>query len=187
LFVLVFGRIRAYKDLDLVAQAMGQVQSSYPGARLLVAGEGEIAHATRAKLEKIHAVILNRQISDDEIPRLFLESRVVVLPYRQATYSAVAPLAWYFGRPVVATAVGGLTEMIRDGENGSLVPPGDAISLARAICRFLPDKKWKEANLAILTRGTEEIPDPFVAKLNEMLDARRSEPKAHYLSHKAGK
>ncbi len=61
----------------------------------------------------------------------------MVLPYRHATQSGIIPLAYQFGRGVVSTRVGGLDEMVADGESGYLVPPDDPAALAEAIRRFL--------------------------------------------------
>ena len=56
-------------------------------------------------------------------------------PYRTESQSGVALTAFHFGRPVIATAVGGLSELI-DGRNGILVPPEDPEELARAVDEF---------------------------------------------------
>jgi glycosyltransferase involved in cell wall biosynthesis len=62
---------------------------------------------------------------------------LVVLPYWTASQSGVAPLAFASGRAVVASAVGGLPDLIRPGETGLLVPPRDPPALAAAVARAL--------------------------------------------------
>jgi glycosyltransferase involved in cell wall biosynthesis len=64
---------------------------------------------------------------------------VVVLPYVQASQSGVVPIAYAFGKPVVATTVGGLPDAIEDGVTGILVPPADESALADAVTRILLD------------------------------------------------
>lgn len=80
----------------------------------------------------------------------FAAADVAVLPYRNATGSAVAAQALGAGLPVIASRVGGLAEVVEDGASGVLVPPGDVASLARALERLLePDER------ARLARGAE--------------------------------
>jgi glycosyltransferase involved in cell wall biosynthesis len=66
----------------------------------------------------------------------FAAADAAVLPYRDATGSAVAAQALAAGLPVVASAIGGLAETVCDGENGLLVPAGDAAALAAALARL---------------------------------------------------
>ncbi len=77
-----------------------------------------------------------RFIPDSEIATYFAAADVVLAPYRIEAQSGVALTAFHFARPVIATTVGGLPEIIREGENGYLVPPDDPDALARAIDGF---------------------------------------------------
>jgi glycosyltransferase involved in cell wall biosynthesis len=61
---------------------------------------------------------------------------VAVLPYADATQSGALQLAFGYGLPVVTTRVGGLAEVVDDGETGFLVPPGDPPALAAAVARY---------------------------------------------------
>jgi glycosyltransferase involved in cell wall biosynthesis len=74
-----------------------------------------------------------------DVPALFGSARVVVLPYLTASQSGVAHLAMTFGRPVVASDVGDLPEVVIDGTNGLIVPPGDPAALAQALERLLTE------------------------------------------------
>jgi glycosyltransferase involved in cell wall biosynthesis len=73
------------------------------------------------------------------VPYYFAAADVVALPYVRIYQSGVLHLAYTFGRPVVATRVGGLTEDIKDGKSGVLVPPGDENALATALEEMLAD------------------------------------------------
>ncbi|HYM62859.1 MAG TPA: glycosyltransferase family 4 protein, partial [Thermoanaerobaculia bacterium] len=77
-----------------------------------------------------------RFIPDAEIATWFAACDVVLAPYRLEAQSGVALTAFHFDRPVIATRVGGLPEIIEDGINGMLVPPEDPAALARAVSAF---------------------------------------------------
>jgi len=132
--LLAFGYVRPYKGVaDLVA-AMPQV----PGATLEVVGRFHEPVARYARLVSRHGVgdrvsLADGYVPEHEVREVFARADVVVAPYRQASQSGVVHLALSLGRPVVATAVGGLTEAVSHGETGLLAPPGDAGALAGAI------------------------------------------------------
>ena len=139
---LFFGFIRRYKGLDVLLDAWGQVARRVPDARLVVAGE---FYADEDALRPLAAslgdsVRLDAEyISDDRVPLYFGAADAVVQPYRTATQSGVAQIAFHFGRPVITTDVGGLAEVVPDGVAGLVVPPQDPAALAEAMVRFVAD------------------------------------------------
>ncbi|WP_198375814.1 glycosyltransferase family 4 protein [Neoroseomonas rubea] len=127
------GRLRAYKGLDLLRDAWPMVAARHPEARLLVAGEGD-AEGLAPGLSALPGVeVRARWLSEAEMGSLVSGADVVVLPYREASQSGVAPLAHGFGVPVVATPVGGLVEQVRDGLDGLLARETSASALAEAM------------------------------------------------------
>ena len=78
-----------------------------------------------------------------------MASDLVVLPYVSATQSGIVQIAWNYDLPVVTTAVGGLPEVVRDGETGFLVPPADAEALARACIRFFDEERGPDMAAAV--------------------------------------
>ena len=64
---------------------------------------------------------------------------VVALPYLSASQSGVIPTAYAFGKPVIATAVGGIPDMVRDRETGLLIPPNDVNALREALQQLMSD------------------------------------------------
>jgi glycosyltransferase involved in cell wall biosynthesis len=128
--LLMFGRLTRYKGLDTLLDAMPLVWAQAPETRLTIAGRGEIArHPT---LEDGRVLVRNEYVPDAEVPELFGSATCVVLPYREASQSGVAAVAKRHGRAVVATDVGALDAIARDG-GGRLVPPSDPDALARAL------------------------------------------------------
>jgi glycosyltransferase involved in cell wall biosynthesis len=127
------GRLRAYKGLDLLRDAWPMVTARCPEARLLVAGEGD-AEGLAPGLSALPGVeVQARWLSEAEMAALAGGADVVVLPYREASQSGVAPLAHGLGVPVVATPVGGLAEQVRDGADGLLAHDMSAPALAEAM------------------------------------------------------
>jgi glycosyltransferase involved in cell wall biosynthesis len=132
--------LRAVKGLELLIDATAHLLNVFPNLRVRVAGEGE----NRPVLEKlIHERGLHGKFelvgTIKDIPRFLEQLDVAVLcshaegmPNAVLEYMAAA-------RPIVATSVGAVTELIEDGLQGLVVPPGDAASLTRAISQLLND------------------------------------------------
>jgi glycosyltransferase involved in cell wall biosynthesis len=137
---LFFGRILPYKGLEVLLQAAPLIRERVPGFRLVIAGEGDVRpyqdlldHEIKGGACQLH----NRYIPDQEMGDLLAGSSVVLLPYLEATQSGVVPLAYGAGRPVIATSVGAIPEVVRHGETGLLVPPRDPVALAEAAAELL--------------------------------------------------
>jgi glycosyltransferase involved in cell wall biosynthesis len=135
---LFFGHVRPFKGLDVALRAWKKITSD---VLLLVAGEAwwksereyrELAQGVNARLEF-------RFIPDAEIATYFAAADVVLAPYRIEAQSGVALTAFHFARPVIATRVGGLPEII-DGNNGILVEPENPDALAAAVDEFFTSR-----------------------------------------------
>ncbi|NJP06007.1 MAG: glycosyltransferase family 4 protein [Chloroflexaceae bacterium] len=136
--ILFFGRIWPYKGLDYLIRAEPQITERLPGVRIVIAGKGEDFDRYRAMMvHPEHFIVYNEYVSNEQRAELFQQASVVVLPYIEASQSGVIPLAYSAAKPVVATRVGGIPEIVDDGQTGYLVAPGDAQALADAILRLL--------------------------------------------------
>jgi glycosyltransferase involved in cell wall biosynthesis len=143
--VLFFGRIWEYKGLEYLIRAEPLITAEVPNAKIVIAGKGE--DFLRYRQMMVHPenfVVLNRYVSDADRAELFRKASVVALPYIEASQSGVIPLAYTFGKPVVATTVGGLPEAVDDGCTGFCVPPRDEKALAQAIVRLLKDRSLRK-------------------------------------------
>jgi glycosyltransferase involved in cell wall biosynthesis len=120
---LFFARIEAYKGVDTLLDAMRQVK--HASGRAVIAGKGEIAGEIPANVE-----IRNQWMGDAEAIDLFARCSVVVLPYRDATQSALIAAAYFFSKPVIITRSGALPEYVTEGITGWIIEPGDACALA---------------------------------------------------------
>ncbi len=141
--VLFFGRIVLYKGLEDLIAAQPLVTAAVPQARFVIAGGGPFEKYQSQIRDPAAFEIHNRFIPNSEIPRLIRRAAVVVLPYREASQSGVIPLAYEFGKPVVATRVGSLPEVVDDGGSGLLVDPGSPAQVAEAITRILKDPELR--------------------------------------------
>jgi glycosyltransferase involved in cell wall biosynthesis len=137
-----FGFVRPYKGLDIAIEALAELVARGLPVRLTVAGQfwGAVEPWRELVAAKgLGGVVELRPgyLSDAEVARLLASHHLVVAPYRSATQSGVAPVAYAAGRPIVATSVGGLVEQVVDGETGALAPPDDAKAFAAAVERSL--------------------------------------------------
>jgi glycosyltransferase involved in cell wall biosynthesis len=124
------GRISRQKALEVALEAVSRVA----GIRLLVAGDGPEREAMeRLASDRVRFV---GPLPRDEVLRLFRAADASLLSstWENFPHTVVESLA--VGTPVIATAVGGVPEVVKDGENGLLVASGDADALAAAIERF---------------------------------------------------
>ena len=151
---LFFGFIRRYKGLDVLLDAWAEVLHHVPDARLVVAGEFYAdEEALRRQAASLGASVrLDADyIPDERVAAYFGAADAVVQPYRTATQSGVAQIAFHFGRPVVTSDVGGLAEVVPDGVAGRVVPPEDPAALAGALVAFVRGQQGPrlEAGVAV--------------------------------------
>ncbi|MDD5087974.1 MAG: glycosyltransferase [bacterium] len=139
--ILFFGFVRRYKGLDLLLQALPKMRAILPDLRLVVAGEFYEPRADYDTL--IHHLGLEEavHIHDEYCPNervgvFFSASDVVVLPYRSATQSGIIQICYAQGLPVITTDVGGLSEVVVEGETGFIVPPENPDALCEAVRKF---------------------------------------------------
>ncbi|MBN2327360.1 MAG: glycosyltransferase family 4 protein [Candidatus Omnitrophica bacterium] len=142
--ILFFGNIRPYKGLDILIKAMPEIRRKVPDARLLIAGQALGPFEECEKLIQEHhlqSCVETRfgYIPDEEIPALLDSAAVAALPYRDIDQSAALMLMMAYGKAIAATRVGGIPEVIRDGETGRLVPPDDPQALAEAVSDLMLD------------------------------------------------
>jgi glycosyltransferase involved in cell wall biosynthesis len=133
---LFFGHVRPFKGLDIALRAWALLTSN---VTLLIAGEAwwKSEEEYRELARGVANVRFDfRFIPDDEIATFFAASDVVLAPYRIEAQSGVALTAFHFARPVIATRVGGLPEIIEEGINGMLIEPESPEALARAVDAF---------------------------------------------------
>jgi glycosyltransferase involved in cell wall biosynthesis len=136
--LLFFGIVRPYKGLDVLLRALAQAPAH---TTLTVAGEfwGGTAETEKliAELGLADRVTLRPgYVPADQIPALFGAADALVMPYREATASQNALLAFAYGVPVITTTAGALAEAVRDGVDGLTCAPGDTEDLLRVLIQI---------------------------------------------------
>lgn len=143
---LFFGSIRPSKGLGDLIRAWPAVLRVAPQAELAVVGKPYRGHATDQYIAMTRQLSLEQsvrfrfdQVTPDEANAWYRAAAVVVLPYREITTSGVLRYAYSSGRAVIATSVGEHPDLVRPGDTGFLVEPGEVDSLARIIGDVLSD------------------------------------------------
>lgn len=173
--LLFFGFIRDYKGLKHLIRAMPSISRRFDNVKLLIVGDftNESEHDSYLKLIADCGVskqitVVNGYIPDNEVEKFFAAADVVVLPYESATQSAIAQLAYAFHKPVIATNVGGLPEVVIDGKTGFLVESGNDQQLADAVVRFFSENRAGEFSQNICTENKKYSWDHMVETIEDL-------------------
>ena len=141
-YILFAGKISPYKGLDYLLPAMKKVHHVCPDCRLVVAGGGKY-HFDISQYQALDYIdIRNRFIPDEELVTLIKHCAFMVCPYTDATQSGVIMSAFAFNKPVIATNVGGLPEMVLHERYGLIIKEKDIDAQAESIIKLWqnPDK-----------------------------------------------
>jgi len=141
--ILFFGFIREYKGLKYLIRALPEVLSKVQ-VTLFVVGEfwkdkdEYIRLIKEVKIEN-NIILVDEYVPNEDVGYYFSAADLVAQPYTSATGSGVIQIAFGFNKPVIATEVGCLPEVVEDGKTGYLVPPESTHELAEAIIKFFED------------------------------------------------
>lgn len=140
--LLCLGRLAEEKGFDLALDAFALLRDSFPRTRLVIAGDGPVRSALEqqaAELGLTEWVQFIGWVTPDRVPALMNTTTVVVMPSRHEGFGLVALEAALMARPIVATRVGGLPEVVVHQQTGLLVEQDDSKALAKAISDLLAD------------------------------------------------
>jgi glycosyltransferase involved in cell wall biosynthesis len=171
---LFVGVLERYKAVDVLAEAWRLVSSRVPGARLHLVGRGtlrEVAERLVAALPE--QVRWDESLSTPEVARALDDATFLVLPSRSEGLGRVVVEAFCRGRGVVGSRVGGIPDIVADGQTGLLVPPGDARALADALERVLTDLALAERFGAAARAAVEPwlaTPEEYARQVRDLVD-----------------
>jgi glycosyltransferase involved in cell wall biosynthesis len=179
--VLFFGYVRKYKGLMVLLDAMKEFYDNAIGSSnkdladvtLLVVGEFYDDEAKyREKVKELNIGNIVRFVSDyvpnDQVGVYFGASDVVVLPYLSATQSGIVQIAYNFDRPVIATDVGGLSEVVLNDKTGFIVNPDNSTALSAALKKFYLEQREEEFRSNIVVEKKKYSWETFIRAIEEL-------------------
>jgi len=150
--IVAFGKWGTYKRLELLLEAFGQVIEKVPHARLVVAGGNHpltpgYVESVAERYAGSPYVRFTGYLEEEQIPALFKQASMMVMPYSSATGSSgVARVACEFGVPIVCADIPDFREMAQDEDLAvEFYETGDADSLAETMTALLQDEKRQQA------------------------------------------
>ena len=169
--VLFYGRIETYKGLDILIDAA----KSCSNVNFHIAGRGDLDKIYGIKKLPSNVTHHNRYVPDEELADMIRSTKMVVLPYRDATGSQTAQCAHYYAKPVIATNTGCFPEYVLDGKSGIIVDPENSEQLSNAIIYLMKNEKKREemgcnGKERLMELFTDEaMVDRYVETFNKMI------------------
>jgi glycosyltransferase involved in cell wall biosynthesis len=172
---LFVGVLERYKAFDLLAETWRRVAREVPDATLHVVGQGTLAPLAAALVEELPGrVEWTPVLTAEGVSAALDASTLLVLPSRSEGMGRVVIEAGCRARAVVGSRVGGIPDVVADGETGILVPPGDVDALAAALVRVLSDRALAERLGGEGRRRVEPwlvTPEEYARRVRELVDA----------------
>lgn len=165
LLVCWVGRLVPIKDCATFVRACAEVVRSKADVRFVIVGDGELRSQleTQAEEQRVPAHFLGNR---SDVPDLMAASDLFVLSSTNEGFGRVLVEAMASGLPIVATAVGGVPEVVEHGRSGLVVPPGDSSAMADAMLQLLRDDACRAA---FRQRGLERVPEFSIERTMEDL------------------
>jgi glycosyltransferase involved in cell wall biosynthesis len=171
---LFVGVLERYKGVDELAAAWRLAAPRLSGAKLRVVGKGSRAQVVAALVHDLPGQAeWTPEVPNEQIPGMLDAATVLVLSSRSEGLGRIVVEALCRGRPVVASRVGGIRDLIRDGENGLLVESRDLVALADALVRVLSDRQLAEQLSAAARPSVEPwiaTPEEYAARTRELVE-----------------
>ena len=174
------GRLCAQKGQLLLVEAAALLKQDGVAFELVLAGDGEMREAIEAAIARHQlgaSVRITGWVDSATVRREMLEARALVLPSFAEGLPVVIMEAMAVGRPVVTTRIAGIPELVREGVDGWLVPPGDIVELKRAMQECLqasPERLLEMGRAANARVRQRHDADVEAAKLKALFEAARS-------------
>jgi glycogen(starch) synthase len=179
-YVLSVGRFVQKKGFDILIQAFAKVTGKHPEVDLIIAGDGEELNRCKSlalQLGLNQKVFFLGAVDHQTVVELLLQCEIFVLPSRREPFGLVILEAMAAGKPVVATRVGGVPEIVSHLENGLLVEPDSPEELSKATCLLLDDPELgydlARAGYELLKRHFtwQEVAERYINVCEKLLEA----------------
>lgn len=142
-YILTVAVLSPIKNIETLIDAFVRVQKEFPDYKLVVAGDGPSAEDLKLKIKELKlekSVVFTGKLSLHQVREAMKDCYVFVLPSLSEGFGRVFIEAMALSKPVIGSNVGGIPEIIRDGENGFLVEPKDIEGLAQKIKELLTNR-----------------------------------------------
>lgn len=163
--ILFAGRLEKHKGMEVIDQAISIVLKQMPNIKFYFAGEDHKYNETKQTWSQhltenhgLENIVFLGSLPTKELVRRYQQSTICIVPSLYEPGGTVAFEAMACGCPVLASGVGGLTEVIQDGQTGLLTPPGDATALAGRLMELLNNKQLR---LEISRKALDSIHQNF--------------------------
>ena len=151
-YLLYIGRLSAVKGVHNLIEAFGRIGKEKE-LKLVIAGTGDYDHALMRQAQKLRDVVFTGFVDSPEIKKsLYRNCLAVILPSLYEAFPMVVLEAMAYGKPVVASCVGDIPSIIKNGINGLLVKPNDIEGLVQAIARLHEDRDLRK-NMGLHNRS----------------------------------
>jgi glycosyltransferase involved in cell wall biosynthesis len=171
---LFVGVLERYKAIDVLADAWRLAAPRLPDASLHIVGRGTLREVPEKLVAELPAQTSWREaIPTPEVAQALDAATVLVLPSRSEGLGRVVIEAFCRGRGVVGSRVGGIPDLVEDGQTGLLVPPEDAPALAAALVRVLSDRTLAEQFGAAARAAVQPwlaTPEEYARRIRELVD-----------------
>ena len=170
---MFFGYVRKYKGLPYLINAMKEL-SVYSNVRLLIVGEFyEDENPTHELISSLglqdKITVISDYIPNEDVKYFFCASDVLALPYIDATQSGIIQIAYFYNKPVIATDVGGLGEVVINGKTGFVVAPRSSESLARAIGKYYENGLEEEFTRNVASEKKKYEWEEFISNIMKLV------------------
>ena len=167
--ILYIGRLVRRKGIHVLIEAFKILRRRGCNVKLIIGGKGYMEPFLKFMASDSDNIIFLGAVSEEIKPALFAKAKVFVLPSLAGeSFGVVLLEALSSGTPVVATRVGGIPEIVANGEEGFIVEPGDPEELAEAIAFLLSDfNLWLKMSLKARRRAVEKYSIERVGRLYE--------------------
>lgn len=164
-FLLGVGQLKHIKGFDILIETFALVKPHFPDIKLILIGDGperaKLMNLSR-KLNLEESIIFRGTLKHEEIPKYLLDCELLIMPSRKEAFGIVILEAMAAKKAVIARDVGGVSEFVRDRENGILVRNSNPENMADAISRLL-DNPQLAAELGM--RGRETVESSYTCEI----------------------
>lgn len=142
--LLYVGRLEIFKGVDYLVDSMQEIVKKYPDAKLRIAGDGtekENLISLTKKLKLENSIEFMGHVNRDGIEKLYIDSSILVVPsVWDEAFGKIGIEAMSVGRPIIASNVGGISDWLKDGENGYLIEPRQSQQISDSVIKLFSDK-----------------------------------------------